>query len=281
MSEIYPNKDLLGSTARWTAAVRGQESLREDRLFHDPLATLLAGTEKELVKQTAADQEGNTIAIVVRTRFFDDFLLRVTTEYQIRQVVLMAAGLDTRAFRLSWPQQTRLFELDQPQVLAYKEQVLASAGAIPTCERTIIKVDLTETWTDTLRESGFDPDQPSVWLLEGFLFYLPTASEIRILDEVSSLASPGSWVGFDAINSEMLTSEWTRSWIEAIAKAGVPWQGVLDDPEKFMAERGWIATLHQAGDEDINHGRWPYPVMPLSIPNMPRDWFVTARKEQS
>jgi methyltransferase (TIGR00027 family) len=218
--------------------------------------------------------------MILRTRFFDDFLLRVTAGYKIRQVVLMAAGLDTRAFRLSWPEQTRLFELDQPQVLEYKEQILASAGAVPTCERKMIAVDLTGPWTETLQGAGFDPAQPSVWLIEGLLFYLPTASGIRILDDVMSLAAPGSWAGFDVINSEMLTSEWTRSWIEMTVKAGVPWQGTLDDPETFMAERGWVATLHQAGEEDANHGRWPYPIMPHAVPGMPHSWFVIAQKEQ-
>ena len=139
MSETYSNKDLLGSTARWTAEVRAIESLRKDRLFYDPWAALLAGKAEENWSEHSIDQETSAIAILLRTRFFDDFLLRITTEYQIHQVVLMAAGLDTRAFRLAWPQQTRLFELDQPQVLEYKEQVLASAGAIPTCERKIIK----------------------------------------------------------------------------------------------------------------------------------------------
>ncbi len=280
MPEVPLNKDLLGSTAGWTAAMRASESQREDRLFHDPWAALLAGkAEERWAKTAAAAQVNNSFMIAVRTRFFDDFLLRIATEHQIRQVVLMAAGMDTRAFRLSWPEQMRLFELDQPQVLEYKEQILASSGAIPTCEHKIIKVDLTDPWTETLPEAGFDPRQPSAWLLEGFLLFLPTTSEIRILDEVTSLSAPGSWIGFDAINSEMLTSEWTRPWIEAVAKAGVPRQGVLDEPEAFMAERGWLATLHQPGEEHVNYGRWPYPVMPLSMPNIPRYWFITAQRE--
>src|SRR5215831_20798496 len=129
MSEKATHDHLLGSTARWTAGVRARESLREDRLFSDPWAAALAGVEGQEWAEYRSGDDG--VSIAIRTRFFDDFLQHVTGEYAIRQIVLMAAGLDTRAFRLSWPEQTRLFELDQPQVLQYKERILRSAGAQP------------------------------------------------------------------------------------------------------------------------------------------------------
>ena len=165
--------DLLASTARWTAAVRAKESLREDRLFNDPWATTLAGKEGE---EWAAHRAGDlgVSTMTVRTRFFDDFLQHVTGEHAIRQIVLMAAGLDTRAFRLSWPEQTRLFELDQPQVLTYKEQVLSSAGAQPTCERQTIEVDLTGPWTEVLIKTGFNSQQPPAGCLRDFSSTCPT-----------------------------------------------------------------------------------------------------------
>jgi O-methyltransferase involved in polyketide biosynthesis len=115
-------------------------------------------------------------------------------------------------------------------------------------------------------------------LLEGFLVYLPTESEIRILDDVTTLAAPGSWLGFDAMNSEMLTSQWTRPLIETMKKAGVPWKGWLDDPRELLAERGWKATLAQLGEEGLSFGRWSYPVFPPSVPGMPRFWFITAQR---
>ena len=270
--------DLLGSTARWTAGVRARESLRQDRLFNDPWAAALAGTQgEEWAAHRAGDFGASTMT--VRTRFFDDFLQRITDQHAIRQIVLMAVGLDTRAFRLSWPEQTRLFELDQPQVLKYKEQILSSAGAQPTCERHTLEVDLTGSWTEALIKTGFDPQQPSGWLLEGFLFYLPNESVTRILDEVTSLAAPGSWIGFDIINSITLTSPLTRPWVEMQANAGAPWIGTMDDPEDFLARRGWKATLTQIGETDANYGRWPYPVIPGTMPDMPREWLVTAQKQ--
>ena len=89
---------------------------------------------------------------------------------------------------------------------------------------------------------------------------------MRMLDDVTKLAAPGSWIGLDAMNSEMLTSQWTHPLIETMEKAGVPWKGALDDPERVLAERGWRATLAQLGDEGLNFGRWRYPVIPSQVP---------------
>lgn len=270
--------DLLGATARWTAGVRALESEREERLFEDPWAAALAGEPgMGWVAQRTADK---VVPIVLRTRYFDDFLMRTTHEYGIRQVVLLAAGLDTRAYRLEWPSQTRLFELDQPEVLRHKEDVLRAAGAQARCTRQAIGVDLTTTWGAELQSCGFDSGQPSGWLLEGFLFYLSNDSVSSLLDRVSSLASPGSWMGFDVINSEMLKSEWTRPWVEMQANLGAPWIGTMDDPQTFLSERAWRATITQAGAPDANFGRWLLPVIPTDMPNMPHNWLVTAVKGQ-
>jgi methyltransferase (TIGR00027 family) len=268
----------LASTARWAASVRAMESAREDRLFDDPWAAALAGAEGAAwIEQRSPD---SVAPMTLRTRFFDDFLQRTAAEHAVRQVVLVAAGLDTRAYRLHWPAGTRLFELDQPPVLDYKEQVLRSAGAQPACERHAIRVDLTGPWREALVEAGFDAQQPSVWLLEGFLFYLPNEQVRQLLDEVTSLAAPGSWLGFDVINSSMLTFPWARSWVEMQAQAGAPWIGTMDDPVVFLAARGWQATLSQAGAEDANYGRWPLPVLPTTMPDVPHNWFVTAEKSR-
>jgi len=277
MSDKATHDHLLGSTGRWTAGVRARESLREDRLFNDPWAAALAGEDGQEWAEHRSGDDG--VSIAIRTRFFDDFLQRVTGEHAIRQVVLMAAGMDTRAFRLSWPEKTRFFELDQPQVLQYKEQILRSVGALLASERHAIEVDLTgDPWSEALITAGFAPHQPTAWLLEGFLHYLPKENVTRMLDEITSLATPGSWIGFDIINSAMLTSPWTRQWVEKLADSGVPWIGTMDDPEAFLATRGWKATLTLAGEEEANYGRYPYPVIPRAIPDMPRSWFVTAQK---
>jgi hypothetical protein len=88
-----------------------------------------------------------------------------------------------------------------------------------------------------------------------------------------------SWLGFDIINSEVLTSPWTWAWVEMQANSGAPWIGTMDDPEGFLAERSWKATLSQADAPEANHGRWPYPIIPPTLAGMPHNWFVTAQKE--
>jgi methyltransferase (TIGR00027 family) len=277
MTQKIASENLLGSTAHWTAAVRDLETRRADRLFNDPWAAALAGEKG--AGWLAQRSPESVIPIIIRTRYFDDFLSRITTEQGIRQIVLLAAGLDTRAFRLAWPQGTRLFELDQPEVLDHKEEILRSQDAHAACERRVIGKDLAEPWQDALAAGGFDPQQPSGWLLEGFLFYLPNATILRLLDEVTSLAVPGSWLGFDIINSTMLSSSWTQSWVDMQAQAGAPWIGTLDEPEDYLASLGWQAALTQAGQPDASYGRWVLPVLPVKMPDMPHNWFVTAFKD--
>lgn len=273
---IADQSALLGATACWTTSVRALESRRQDCLFDDPWAESLAGQiGADWLAQRSAD---SVIPIVLRTRFFDDFMQRITTQHDLRQIVLVAAGLDTRAYRLAWPPHTRLFELDQAAVLQRKQMILDQAGARPTCDRRTINSDLTADWKADLLEAGFEPDRPSGWLLEGLLFYLPSEIIVHLLDAVTELAATNSWLGFDIINSSVLTSPLTRAWIEMQANLGAPWIGTLDNPKEFLAARGWNATLTQAGQPDANHGRWHYPVIPVEMPNMPHNWLVTAQK---
>jgi methyltransferase (TIGR00027 family) len=278
---MVPGKSLVGrpleATARWTAAVRAAETARPDHLVADPWAAALAGPEgRSWIEQRP---EASVLPIVLRTRYFDEWLERIAARDGIRQVVLLAAGLDTRAFRLGWPDGTRLFELDRPAVLAHKGAILGAARAVPRCERRTIEADLAGPWVDSLLGAGFQPERPTGWLLEGFLFYLPGAAIARLLDEVTTLAARGSRLGFDAINEAMLRSSWTRPWVEMQAEAGAPWIGTLDDPVGFLAARGWRATLTQAGQPDVSHGRWSLPVIPTTAPGMPHNWLVTARRE--
>ena len=133
-------------------------------------------------------------------------------------------------------------------------------------------------WQQALLGAGFDAGRPAGWLIEGFLFYLPNEALRRVLDEVTELAAPGSGLGFDIMDSNMLTSPFTRQWVEMQAAAGAPWLGTMDDPEEFLAARGWNATLAQAGEPEANHGRWPFPVIPRGVPGLPHNWFVVGEK---
>jgi len=271
--------NLLAATAYWTAKVRAMENVHPNRLFADPWAEALAGKTGRLWMADRTPE--STIPIVLRTRYFDDFLLRTTHREGLRQVALLAAGMDTRAFRLPWPDGVHLFEVDQPAVLAEKQGVLRSMAAAPLCHRLLAQADLSQPWEEILIDAGFERQQPTVWLLEGFLFYLPNRAIDEIIARLSELSAPGSWLGFDIINSLMLTHPLTKAWVEMQARSGAPWIGVMDDPLSYLGERGWRASLTQAGAPDANHERWPYPVIPPSAPDFPHNWFVTAKKVDS
>jgi len=277
MAECEGSNSTLAATACWTAAVRARESRREDRLFHDPWAEALAGEQG--ASWIAQRPEDGTITMALRTRYFDDFLEQISSLDKIRQVVILAAGFDTRAFRLKWPAGVCVFEMDQPSVLDYKETVLQSLGATAVCERRIIRKDLTGSWKEALVETGFDPARPSCFLLEGFLFYLSNETAKEIIDSITLLAAPGTRLGFDVMNSAMLTSPYTKAWVEMQAQLGAPWVGTMDDPESFLSSRGWTAALTQAGQPEANHGRWKLPVFPTKTPNFPHNWWVTAVKK--
>ena len=259
-----------------TAAARAREAAREDRLFDDPWSTLLAGNEgfALLDAQSALVPGGQPPPVfVVRHRFFDDYLLsQVSTG--VRQIVLVAAGLDTRAYRLAWPPGVRLFELDQPSVLSYKESVLDAAGASATCRRHAVAVDLRSDWTAALIGSGFDPDEPTVWLAEGLLFYLPEDSVHALLDAIAGLSAPGSALGTDTISTAMLTHESRRAWVEFYANAGSPLIFGTDDPASLLATYGWQSTLHPYSEASRRLGRaWSLPTMPG-----PQSVIITATR---
>jgi methyltransferase (TIGR00027 family) len=276
---MQPSDEDLATTARWTAAVRASESRRPGALFTDPWAEELAGDQGNT---WLADRAGNpsTQAIVVRSRYFDDFLGRAVTEHGLSQVVILAAGLDTRTFRLSWPAGVRVYELDRSEVLEHKENVLARDGARPGCERVPLGQDLRGPWPSALVDSGFDVTVPSCWLLEGFLFYLPPEAISSVLRSVSELAAPDSMLGFDIVNTATLTHPVTRPWIDVQASLGAPWVGTMDDPTEQLRGIGWRAEVAQLGQEGASYGRWTTPVPPPEMTDLPHHWFVTARRER-
>jgi methyltransferase (TIGR00027 family) len=278
MSSNSPQLNALAMTAWWTAAARALESRRSDRLFNDPWATILVGQEcvDEFDRAITERGTGTGDLHAVITRFFDDLLLRVTYTEAVQQVVLVASGLDTRAFRLLWPPQTRLFELEQPHVIAYKDNKLSLIGATPGCERHAIGVDLKEPWADSLCRAGFHPSQRSVWLLEAFLYFLPEQAVLDLLEVITGLAVPGSWLGLDLVNGDMLTSPSTRHWNERMTAIGVPWLFTSEEPEAILAKFGWSAVVVQPGEQGADFGRFPRPVTTRATPGVPRSFLVTA-----
>ena len=278
---VYGATNPIAPTSRWMAAARARESERADRLFYDPLAAALAGPEGFAWLERmefAAQSDGPGLYPVIRTRFFDDFLLDACRRLEVRQVVLAAAGLDTRAFRLDWPYRTRLYEMDLPEVLDTKEDVIDRAGAKPNCERRTIRVDLRGTsWPETLLASGYRPERPSVWLIEGLLFYLTRTAVHGLLEKVGALTATGSLLGLDVMNRGLFYSLVAWPLQAALARLGAPGRFGTNDPERLMARHGWEADVTQPGEEGANFGRWPRPMLPREVPGLPRSFLVRAR----
>jgi methyltransferase (TIGR00027 family) len=194
-------------------------------------------------------------------------------------VVLAAAGLDTRAFRLNWPPQVSLYEMDLPEVLNAKEEVIEAAGAKASCERRTIRVDLSqETWPEALLGAGYQPESPSVWLIEGLFFYLTRAAVPGLLEKVVALTVAGSLLGLDVMNRGLFFSPVAWPMQVALARRGAPGRFGTNDPERLMARHGWEADVTQPGEEGANFGRWSRPMLPREVPGLPRSFLVRARR---
>ena len=274
-----PNINKIGLTALAMAAVRAQESKRLEPLFHDPFAELLAGPASSSYQRQAAGRlPGSDPLLEVRTRFFDDFLTEAVGADGLRQVALLGAGMDARAFRLAWPPSTTLFELEQASLLQLKEELLASVGARPTCSRLTISLDLVEDESEAkLTAAGFEPNKPAVWLAEGLFHYLEEPTVWKTLRGPSSLSAPGSLLGADFVNEDYFTSTWTKESLEEMERFGAPWRFGTNRPEELLAAHGWEAEVIQPGEAGANFGRWGRRVPPRSLPHLPRFFFVRAR----
>jgi methyltransferase (TIGR00027 family) len=271
--------DPVGLTALLVAAARAREHERPDRLFSDPYAAALAGEEGAGLLADMERASGDTHSnpyLSIRVRFFDDLLLAAVSSAGVRQVVLLAAGMDTRAFRLPWPAGTEVYELDRPDVLASKDPILESMGAVSHCTRHRLDVDLARPWGQALQEAGFDRHTPSIWLAEGLLQYLDDAAARQVMSQAAQLAAPGSVLGANLVSGAFLTHPATRSFRDLFAQLGAPWQWGTDEPEAFFAQYGWRATVTVPGEEGANFGRWPWPV--TRDPAAPRLFLVTARR---
>lgn len=266
----------VADTGVLVAAIRAEETRRADRLFDDPFAQKLAGERgrRMLAEAVAASGDKSTLQIVVRTRFWDEALLHAVS--QVRQVVILAAGLDSRAYRLAWPQGTTVFELDQLAVIAGKAEVLA--GDEPRCQRVALGVDLTEDWTETLRANGFDPGQPAVWLMEGLLQYLDESAVLTLFERVDALSAPGSVLLYDIVGKVLLDSVMLSAVREQMSRNGAPWLFGTDSPEQLCEPLGWSAVVTDVAEPGNKWNRWFAPAVPLDVPGVPRGYFVTATK---
>ncbi|MEZ0367233.1 class I SAM-dependent methyltransferase [Mycobacterium sp. pUA109] len=293
----------VGSTAIMVAAARAVETEQPDALICDPYARLLvtgagAGALWEAMLDPAIVAKVDAIdphvaAIVahmrgyqaVRTNFFDAYFAEAA-DAGIRQVVILASGLDSRAYRLDWPAQTTVYEIDQPEVLAYKSATLARSGATPSAERREVASDLRQDWPAALRAAGFDPTERTAWLAEGLLMYLPAPAQDRLFTQISELSAAHSRIAAETAASQAdERRKEIRERFEKVAQAlGVEHidigelmyrdtgRAAVDD---WLNQHAWRASAQPSENEMRRLGRWVDGVIEPDAKSAFSD-FVTA-----
>lgn len=254
----------VGATATMVAASRALASRDPDPLLDDRFAEPLVRAvghpffTRMLDGQIPVDNDDMPMTVqqrreqmTVRTRFFDDFF-RAATAAGIRQAVILAAGLDARAYRLSWPSGTVVFEVDQPAVIAFKSDTLAQIGAEPTAERRTVSIDLRDDWPTALRNNGFNTNLPTAWIAEGLLPYLPPDAQDRLLDNITALSAPGSRLATENITdmsvftderARAMRSTWRQHGLD-IDVADLVWLGERRPAAEHLAATGWNVSRH-------------------------------------
>ncbi len=253
----------VGVTGVGVAAIRAAESARGDRLFDDPFAARFVDAAAwPPPGRDHTVRPGLSAWIAVRTRFLDEVVLGACAQ-GCRQVVILGAGLDARAFRLPWPAGTRVWELDLAAVLDFKEDVVRSSGWTPTCRRAALRVDLTGSWGATLLEAGLRPDLPVTWLAEGLLVYLADDACNRMVRTAAELSMPGSRLGVTVASPERLAS-WRRANPERRARRKdyvALWRSTSPrDPVRWLASHGWRGRLYGPAERSSVYGREPTDV---------------------
>jgi methyltransferase (TIGR00027 family) len=282
-----PDLSAIERTALLTAALRAAETRRPDRIYTDPYAEAFAG---RIGPELLAEIRAVTFPIggrrtlpstpdynAIRTRFLDDLVISTIAGSPIDQVVVAPGGMDARAYRLPWPRRIRFFDVDRPAVLAAKREILGAAD--PPVDVRPVSVDMRGTeWTSDLARAGYDPLKPSLWLLEGLLYYIPEPDVHRILDAVRDSTAPGSVIAADVVNTAALTLPSMRGLLDVFAGWGCPWLFGTDEPEALFAGHGFTAEAVQPGEPGADYGRWPDPVPPRDTTGVRRVFFVKGRR---
>lgn len=205
------------------------------------------------------DPERMARGMACRTRFYDHYFLEAT-QGGIGQAVILASGLDARAYRLPWPAGTVVYEVDMPEVIEFKTSTLSGLGAEPTAERRTVAVDLRDDWATALQAAGFDPKVPSVWSAEGLLVYLPDDAQDALFDNITALSVPGSQLAFEFVPDTTVFADprW-RSHHDRMSELGfdidfneLVYHSQRGDPVDYLSRAGWQTTprtvkeLHEA-----------------------------------
>ncbi|OLO99782.1 SAM-dependent methyltransferase [Mycolicibacterium porcinum] len=269
----------VGATATMVATGRAIASQDSHGLIDDPFAAPLVRAvgidaftkmvdgelSLEMLGQLAPDAadraRANIDEMAVRTRFFDDYFI-AAGKAGIRQAVILASGLDSRAYRLPWPDGTVVYEIDQPEVIEFKTRTLADLGAEPTAERRTVPIDLRDDWPAALRAAGFDPAAPTAWCAEGLLIYLPPEAQDRLFDNIAALSAPGSAVAtefvpglkdFDPEKARAATATFTQMGLN-MDMPSLIYHGERHSAADYLSAKGWQMTGVVRSELFVRHG---------------------------
>jgi methyltransferase (TIGR00027 family) len=255
--------DLASSVGATATMVAAQRALgHREKLIEDPYAEPLvrAVGMEFILRMLDGDFNFEDIdpvftarlaaeAMAVRTRWFDQMFLDAAAS-GVRQAVILASGLDARAYRLPWPDGTVVFEVDQPEVIAFKTTTLADLGATPTATHHTVAVDLREDWPSALRDNGFDPKQPTAWSAEGLLIYLPSEAQDRLMEDITALSAPGSYLATERVpDVAAFTEERSKELSDRMKQLGsdiemgdLVYKGERTNVIDHLRELGWAVT---------------------------------------
>jgi methyltransferase (TIGR00027 family) len=248
------------------AAARAVASRGPDPLIEDPLAELLVRAVGLKIFTQLVDGAISFAQIgagwiptyfAVRAKAFDEFAAE-SCQLGIRQAVILGSGLDCRAYRLDWPASTTIYEIDQPGVIGWKQSVLASHGCSPTVQHCCVAIDLRQDWPAALRHTGFDPTEPTVWIVEGLLVgYLSARAQNTILDQIAELSAPGSRIVAEHVDVRRpgvvgevldgLHDLWSKH-DPSLNLRGLTFDDSRPDPAMYLTERGWTTRNSNLAD---------------------------------
>ncbi len=269
----------VGATATMVAAARAVASAEPNPIIHDPFAAPLVRAvglnffvrlvDGDVIASRPHDDaerdlQLETDSIAVRTRFFDDFFLNAARD-GVRQAVILAAGLDARPYRLSWPNGSVVYEVDQPQVIEFKSATMSTLSAAPAADRRTVGIDLRDDWPAALRRSGFDDTQPTAWSAEGLLMYLPPDAQDRLFDNITALSAPGSRIateyhGEDPGGPTMSerAAQFNQRWAKLgcdIDLSGLFFDGDRNDVVEYLKELSWHVSTRPRRELFADYGR--------------------------
>jgi methyltransferase (TIGR00027 family) len=262
----------VGATATAVAASRAMASQGPDALLDDPWAdplvravgvdtfVKLVDGEITVTDDPRLSRQAMNEQMAVRTRFFDDFFT-TAIDSGVRQAVILASGLDTRAYRLPWPAGMVVYEIDQPDVIEFKTRTLAGLGAEPTAQRRTVAIDLRDDWPSALIRAGFVPSLPTAWSAEGLLVYLPPEAQDRLFDNITELSALGSRVATEHMDMRGLPSDWAQRLTErsqrfnsSINLAELFYTGERNSAAEYLTTHGWQVGILGAGDASAANG---------------------------